>query len=403
MATRSPPKSWPFPAAPRNSLSEAFGSFGSLAPPAANRLFGANDLGVGALSSLVTSTPSRPSNALARLADLVANDAAYPYANALAAFAPPTTSGLGALSLVNTPAPAVVNWQYVRGRFSRFLLNLAITHAQRDDGETKQAGVRACLNRHYWDSTSETANSMLIGSWGKRTQVRPPRDVDILFLLPPAVYHRLQRRDGNRQSQLLQEVKEVLAGTYSQTRMRGDGQVIVIPFNSTPVEVSPAFRCDDGSILICDANDGGRYKLSTAEFEERDFNQSDIYRRGNTRALSRMLKQWQREHNVPLKSFMIERLAVHFLGQWPHSHQDVFWYDWMIRDFFAWLLRYVNGTLHMPGTRELIPLGDDWQFRAERAYGHALSACENEYGNYGALAGDDWQKIFGTEIPVIWS
>jgi hypothetical protein len=36
----------------------------------------------------------------------------------------------------------------------------------------------------------------------------------------------------------------------SQTTMRGDGQVIVIPFNSTPVELSPGFRCSDGNIPI---------------------------------------------------------------------------------------------------------------------------------------------------------
>jgi hypothetical protein len=337
----------------------------------------------------------------------------YSYAGALAPFlsTPPTpppslaNAGSGALSLLNAVAasPPVLHWQHVRRRFNAFLANLTITPAQREDGETKQAGVRACLNRHYWENSSEAANSLLIGSWGKGTQVRPPRDVDILFLLPGHVYHRFQRRDGNRQSQLLQEVKDVLARTYSQTTMRGDGQVIFIPFNSTPIEVSPGFRCDDGNIIYCDTNDGGRYKTSTAEVEEREFSASDIRWYGNTRALARMLKRWQREHNVPLKSFVIERLAVHFLESWAYSNHDVFWYDWMIRDFFQWSLRYVNGTLTMPVTREVIPLGSDWQVRAERAYKNAVSACENEYDNYGALAGEDWQKIFGTQIPMLVS
>ena len=288
-------------------------------------------------------------NALSTLAGLA------PYTNAFAASLP--QSSFGALSLVNTPPAPIFNWQYVRGRFNRFLDDLAITSTQREDGETKQAGVRACLNRHYWNLNSETANSMLIGSSGKRTQVRPPRDVDILFLLPATVYHRFQQRDGNRQSQLLQEVKEALAATYSQTTMRGDGQVIVIPFNTTPIELSPGFRCDDGSIIICDTNDGGRYKTSTAELEEAEFDLSNTRWSGNTRSLVRMLKQWQREHNVPLKSFVIERLALHFFDTWPYSHHDVFWYDWMVRDFFGWLLQYVNGNLTMPGTHEVIRSG----------------------------------------------
>jgi len=121
---------------------------------------------------------------------------------------------------------------------------------------------------------------------------------------------------------------------------------------------------------------------------------------GNTRALARMLKQWQREHNVPMKSFVIERLALHFLDQWSYSHQDVFYYDWMIRDFFAWLLRFVNGNLTMPVTREVIQLGNEWQMRVQRAHSNAVSACEHEYSNRGTLAGEEWQKIFGTLIPV---
>jgi hypothetical protein len=155
----------------------------------------------------------------------------------------------------------------VRRRFGQLLETLTITRTQREDGETKQAAVRACLNRWYWDHGSETANSMLIGSWGKDTRVRPSRDIDILFLLPSDVYWRFQSRSENRQSQLLQEVKYALGQTYSQTTLRGDGQVISVPFSSTPIEIVPGFRCTDGSVIICDANDGGKYKTSTAEAE----------------------------------------------------------------------------------------------------------------------------------------
>jgi hypothetical protein len=320
---------------------------------------------------------------------------------ALAAFSALSTPNVSASSLLfGAPAAPTPTWYYVRWRFRAFLANLSITPSQREDGTNQQAGVRACLNRHYYGTTSEAANSFLIGSWGRGTQVRPSRDIDILFLLPGSVWQRYQRRDGNKQSQLLQEVKEILAATYSQTIMRGDGQVICIPFNTMPVELSPGFRCQDGSIIICDTNNGGRYKTSTSETEESELSKSDRRWNGNTRALAQMLKQWQREHNVPIKSFVIERLALHFLDQWSFSHHDVFYYDWMIRDFFAWLLHFVNGTLTMPVTREVIQLGNVWQMRAQRAHSNAISACQHEYANYGALAGEDWQKIFGTLIPV---
>jgi hypothetical protein len=347
-------------------------------------------------------TSSLLSNALSAAAsDLFPPPPPYPYANALAGFGALSPLLVGTSSLLGSATAAPTPpWHYVRWRFRAFLANLAITPPQREDGTTKQAGVRACLNRYYFGTASETANSLLIGSWSKGTQVRPSRDIDILFLLPASVWQRYEQRDGNKQSQLLQEVKDILAVTYPQTTVRADGQVISIPFNTMPVELSPGFRWHDGGIMICDTNNGGRYKASTAEAEERQLGESDRRWSGNTRALARMLKQWQREHNVPMKSFVIERMALHFLDQWSYSHQDVFFYDWMIRDFFAWLLGFVNGHFTMPVTGEVIQLGSEWQVRAQRARSNAVSACQHEHDNYGALAGEDWQKIFGTMIPV---
>jgi hypothetical protein len=311
-------------------------------------------------------------------------------------------SGNSLASLIAPSPPALHQWYYVRRRFGRFLENIAITESQRQDGNTKQAGVRAALNRHYWNLSSETAHSLLIGSWGKDTRVRPSRDVDILFLLPAAVYHQYQGRAGNRQSALLQEVKEVLRNTYSQTAtMRADGQVVLLPFNSTPVEVAVGFRCDNGTIIYCDSNNGGSYKLSTAEFEEAGLQASDTFWRGNTRALVRMMKQWQRECNVPLKSFQIERLAVEFLATWSFSHYDIFYYDWMVRDFLGFIIARANTSLVMPGTGEIVALGSEWVSKAQTAYRNAVSAAAYEQGNFEALAGSDWQKIFGTPMPVL--
>ena len=131
--------------------------------------------------------------------------------------------------------------------------------------------------------------------------------------------------------------------------MRGDGQVVSIPFNSIPIEVAIGFRFTDGSIRVCDTNDGGKYSISTAEAELADLNVSDTTWNGNTRALVKMAKRWQSECNVPLKSFQLERLAVEFLQCWSYSVHYRFWYDWMMRDFFSHLIGRPNGFLIMPG------------------------------------------------------
>jgi len=40
---------------------------------------------------------------------------------------------------------------------------------------------------------------------------------------------------------------------------------------------------------------------------------------------------------------MIERLAEDFLLLWQFHQQSVFFYDWMARDFFAYLISHANG------------------------------------------------------------
>ena len=306
------------------------------------------------------------------------------------------SAGLG----IATPA-LPWQWFYVIPRFGQLLANLAITDPQRTDGETKQAKIRACLNRNYYGHTSETLHSLLIGSWGKHTRCRPSRDIDILFLLPSDAYWRFQERTGNRQSQLLQEIKEVLAATYSATTMRGDGQVVVVPFDTIPVEISPGFRCQDGSIIVCDTNEGGRYITSTAEAELTDLTAADAACNGNARPLARLAKSWQRERDVPLKSFQLERLAVEFLRAWPYRQYGLFWYDWMVRDFLAYLIGRADSYLVMPGTGGLVALGAEWRTKAEIAYRHAFAACYHEQRNEELLAGQQWQEIFGSAAPLL--
>src|SRR5712692_9203403 len=218
----------------------------------------------------------------------------------------------------------------VSQRFDKFLSNISLTYEQEQDGIKKHSGVRNCLNKHYFNITSESANSRLVGSWGKWTRVRPPRDIDVLFVLPPAVYQRYEGKIGNKQSQLLQEVKSVLSYTYSTTKMRADGQVVVVPFASYAVEVAPAFQLKTGRYWICDTNDGGKYKETDPDAEIQAISASDTQYKGNTRHLITMMKTWQAYCSVPLKSFLVELVAVEFISSWQHHGNTSVYYDWMV-------------------------------------------------------------------------
>jgi hypothetical protein len=184
--------------------------------------------------------------------------------------------------------------------------HLDLTVGQVGDGVTKHSGVVATLNRTYWGVSEGSAHRVLLGSWGKGTQVRPPRDIDLLFILPVVVYYLFQQRQGNVQSQLLQEVCDVLRVTYPTTDIRGDGQVVAIPFGTYQVEVAPAFHRQGGGYLVCDTHFGGRYKHVDPDGELAALAAADAYYNGNMSKLTRLLKQWQRYCNVPIKSFHLE-------------------------------------------------------------------------------------------------
>ena len=288
----------------------------------------------------------------------------------------------------------------VSKRFLTFYHNLSLTDAQLREGTNHHNGVRRSLNDHYYGLSSASANSFLVGSWGKSTCTGPPRDIDIYFVLPPQVYWRFQLVMGNKQSALLQEVKRILQLTYPNTNLRGDGQVVVARFYRMSVEVVPAFACTSGQYLICDTHAGGRYKVADPMAEMNHISGCDARFNGNLRRLIMMMKAWQSHCNVPLKSFHIELVAADFLRQYQWARSGFSYYDWIMRDFLGYLCGRANQYVLVPGTYEVIWLGDRWRSRAETAYGRANKACRYEMNDWIYPAGEEWRKIFGAQIPL---
>ncbi|MGH8555976.1 MAG: SMODS domain-containing nucleotidyltransferase [Methylococcales bacterium] len=292
-------------------------------------------------------------------------------------------------------------WIGVRQRFRRFHVDLNLTDDQFQDGLTKQFGVRQSLQRTYYNGSTDSPPGFIVGSWGKRTAIRPSSDVDIFFQLPAAVYQRINGNGGNVQSQLLQEVRAHLFGTYPQTTIRGDGQVVTVAFNTIAVEVVPAFQCDDqGRFFMPDTNSGGRWKVVYPIAEIGTIETSDKIASGNVRPMAQMLKTWKRECGVQLKSYQVELLVAEFMTNYVYRQYDYYWYDWFMRDFFIFLCGKTWANLVIPGSGEIINLGNDWHSRAVSARDRALRACDYEYHDLTAAAGEEWQKIFGQRIPI---
>jgi hypothetical protein len=291
--------------------------------------------------------------------------------------------------------------RFVAARFDGLAANVTLTPKQHQDAATKVQGITRVLNRVYWGIDSTTDNCIVEGSWGKGTQTRPPRDIDMMFVLPSSEYHRFEQRVGNKQSALLQDVKETLLDDYADTDMRGDGQVVDVRFtNAHGVEVVPAFLLQNGRYWICDTNNGGRYKEVDPVAEIAAIETSDRAYGGATRDLIRMVKRWQWFCNVDeLRSFQLELVIIDFL---PTVHYGVSGYrslyDWLVRDFFRYLITRANGWVFVPGTLTPVALGDDWLTKAQTALGRARKASEFAEREMPISAVAEWQKIFGTDI-----
>lgn len=285
----------------------------------------------------------------------------------------------------------------VSARFQQFVNNIRPTKDQVSAGNSRRESVVACLNRSYYSSGSSTNNSFFVGSWAKYTRVRPPRDVDVLYELPYQVYERFNQRTGNIQSQILQEVRSVLLNTFPSTAIRGDGPVVVVPFTSYNVELIPTFKLKSGEYWICMTNSGGHYKTADYLAEAAAMKASQD-RTGMTRDLVRMMKRWQAYCSVPIKSFHIELVAIDFLENWDNRGKGYLYYDFMVRDFLHYLYNRANGYVSAPGTGEVMALGSAWQSKTSTAYYRAEKACSLENED-SAAAGDEWQKVFGTDIP----
>jgi hypothetical protein len=288
--------------------------------------------------------------------------------------------------------------------FQKLVANVQLTASAVADASGKHGRVRRCLNSHYYNVASDSANSFLVGSYGKNTEIRPPSDVDILFELPASVYARFAARTGNVQSQLLQEVRGVLAATFSTTNVRGDGQIVSVPFGTVAVEVLPAFEVPGLGYRHADSNAQGSWRYTNPKQEMLALRVSNATTGGKTSHLTKLTKAWKRTRNVDVKSLVLELAAQQFLEQWPNNRSSdgaltsYGLYDWMMRDFFAWFEDRWAEFWTIPGTSETVYTGSAWRAQAGFAKSAATTACEHHSAERPLSAEIEWKKIFGEYV-----
>jgi hypothetical protein len=290
----------------------------------------------------------------------------------------------------------------IANQFSQFCENLRVPQATRSSISDRYENITKRLNRDFWESESKTLHSLYVGSYGRRTAVRGFSDLDVLFKLPYEIYKKYNSYQHNGQSALLQAVKQSLQKTYSTTDISGDGQVIVINFNDDiSFEIVPCFSNPDNSFTYPDSNNGGSLKTTDPIPEIATIKENNELTNKNLIRLCRMTRAWRNKWNVPMGGLLIDTLANNFLINWKYKEKSYMYYDWMRRDFFAYLSNQNPQKEYWlaVGSKQYIHRKGNFEYKAKQSYKLALEAIEYESKGMNYSAAQKWREIYGTDYP----
>ena len=270
---------------------------------------------------------------------------------------------------------------------------------------TRYKNITKRLNTDVWSTTSDTSHSLYVGSYGRNTAIHGTSDVDMIFELPYSVYLQYNAHLDNGQSSLLQAIRASVKKTYSTTDIGADGQVVVVSFgDDIRFDLVPAFTNADGSFKHPDSNGGGSWQRTNPKPEIAAIRARNTACNGNLIPLCRMMRAWKDKMNVPIGGLLIDTLAYQFIGSWEYRDESYLYYDYMCRDFFAFMAGQDRTQPYWkaPGSGQRVYASNrQFQYKAKRAYNLACEAIEYETATPKQVwsAKRKWRDIFGTLFP----
>jgi hypothetical protein len=275
----------------------------------------------------------------------------------------------------------------VDAHFEEMLRRLMLTDTQRADAKAKYQGVAKVLHDEFYETEYNGNTKLIIGSYGKKTNIRPPEDVDLLFKIPLEIFEQYQNHTGNGPAALLQRIRSVLGVSYTTTdKISAWGKVVLVEFadGKHNVELLPGYELD-GVFMIPNTEDGGSWESFDARADLNLIADSHTRTGGRTRKLVRMIKKWRKLHSgMTIKSYEIEQYCVEFLNQ--QEFDDTTWSK-LVNNFFEWLV--VNAQR-------------DTTF-IETARDRASKAREYELNEDLENACQQWIKVFGSRTFPVYS
>jgi hypothetical protein len=258
------------------------------------------------------------------------------------------------------------------------------------------------LNIDFWNTTSDTAHSLYVGSYGRDTAARGVSDLDIGFILPSTLYMQYSSYSTNGQSALLQAVRRSIQKTYPVSESFGDGQVVVIRFDDgIKFEILPAFETSNGTWTYPNANNGGSWKTANPRAEIDAISLRSSITNRNLKYLCRMMRIWRDYCDVPISGYLIDTLAYQFIENYEHRDKSFLYHDLMARDFFSFLANQNKDQnwWRAPGSGTWVARKGIFEYKARSAELRAIEAIKADNSGYAYTRRAKWREIFGSIYP----
>jgi hypothetical protein len=259
------------------------------------------------------------------------------------------------------------------------------------------------LNTDFWDTTSESAHSLYVGSYGRDTAAKGVSDLDVGFQLPYNVYAKYNDYRGNGQSALLQEVRTSLLRSYHSSSIGGDGQVVVLPFtDGVTFEILPYFSNTDGTWTYPDANGGGSWKTCNPRAEIKAIHDRNLVVNHNLKALCRMMRVWKDHNKAPMSGALIDTLAYQFIIDSAWRDKSYYYHDFLARDFLKFMNDQDRDQAHwrMPGSGQYVRRSGAFGYKAGIDHKYAVAACGLQGDENGPARRAQWRIVFGNTFPA---
>lgn len=291
----------------------------------------------------------------------------------------------------------------VASAFEQFCKNLRFSDDNLSKISNRYHSITKRINTDYWGTSSASAHSLYVGSYGRDTEIFTS-DIDMLVQLPYSTYKKFNAYTSNGQSALLQEVKKVIEKTYSVTNLKADGQIISIPFSDgINFEVLPAFINTDGSsYTFANSNNSGSWKVTDPRAEIAEIQSMNNQCNSNLKRLCKMSRAWRDKNNVDISGILLDILSYNFISTWEYRDKSYLYYDWMTRDFFKYVSERPTSQYRwqVMGSDRYITCFGSFQSKAKASYEKALEAIEDET-KYPSSANAEWREIYGSKFPIL--